>query len=465
MSNSASTARNDLVQILSHANGTFDVLYNVPEHYENGWGNLVLAVLTGVCTHIANQHNDTEDACYYRDASDLVRARKFMDEVAVRFPKFGLSMILSESFSSCSIKSGVLDLELFADIDLVDFSMSIQSILLSGSVLTNPVENSRGLVTVTAKFGEEVFKVRLTGFIPKAIAEVLRKPYEYVRNTTRESFQRVEQGNVKPARTSRGWVQKQIQTEVIGMISEVAGMIGALNDIQNRLVCINRTLQSAESQQQGQALTDASRQSVSKTRQELHQGNMQSVQQEQNQQRRQFVKNQTQQRHHGNDDSSVTAGSDNKTVTIPVLTRLDQEQQELVRQKRDRLKNMAPEQQRQELKKDLQNLQQHASDLRVNLTLNNEVARAPTASTETSTINIPVLPRKPKSTPRHSTGEDQVRHAFGDKLLAALKGRDDGPSEQELVEIDVLKDVPVVEVRGIDMVDPVQDTVFVQNPV
>lgn len=468
MSNSTSTARNDLVQILSHANGTFDVLYNVPEHYESGWGNLVLAVLTGVCTHIANKDGIVEDACHYRDVSDLVRARKFMEEVAVRVPTLSLFRDLTENFSTRPIKSGVLDLGLLADFDLEDFSMSIQSILLSGSVLTNPVENSRGLVTVTAKFGEEIFKVRLTGFIPKAIAEVLRRPYEYVTNICSGRLQDLEQGNTKPVRTSRGLAQKQVQAEIDGMISEVAGMIGALNDIQRRLTGINTAFRNTESQQQSQTPTDASRQSSSKTRRELHQGNMQSVQQQQSQQQRQFVKSQMPQRHHGNDDSSVAAGSDDKTVTIPVLTRSDQEQQESVSEKRDRLQKMTHAQQRQELKKDLQNLREKAVDLQTNLSSaekQGEGEQHEHSKSASPVICIPVLPRKPKSAPRHSTGEDQVRHAFGDKLLAALKGRNDGPSDQELVEIDALKDAPVVEVAGINMVDPVQDTVFAEQRV
>lgn len=181
-----------VVRITTHVNGTFDVMYR-PPHWtgqDETWGQMIVMILAGVVTSLRTRNAQIDGVCHYKDPSDNLRAEVFLSNLAAAFPEFTPLTAISQWDSAFSaITDGVCGaslitindgMQLMSQARFRQLEESFQSILVSGSVIHNGAENASGLVTVAAKFGEKIFKVRLTGKIPQRIAEVLRMPYDIV---------------------------------------------------------------------------------------------------------------------------------------------------------------------------------------------------------------------------------------------------------------------------------------------
>jgi hypothetical protein len=231
-----------LVRVSTHVNGTFDVLYKTPQVSVPVWDHMILAVLHGVIMALSNDGSKPESICRYKDPADTSRAATFMVAALREFPEFayekvadlgdGLARVLGDTYAAMSTDRKN------------QLATTIQSILVSGSVLKNEIDQASGLVTVAAQFDDKVLKVRLTGKIPAGIAGTLRVPYDVVTERTKQTFYRERTNNAPRDKVGRlenkkpwelGVKAAGQENENKGVKEELEQLMGELNQVQQRV--------------------------------------------------------------------------------------------------------------------------------------------------------------------------------------------------------------------------------------
>lgn len=217
-----------LVRVSTHVNGTFDVLYKTPQVSVPVWDHMVLAVLHGVIMALSNDGNKPESICRYKDPADTSRAATFMTALMGEFPEFGYEKVLDLGDGLARVLGGTYS-AMSAE-RKNQLSATFQSILVSGSVLKNEIDQASGLVTMAAQFGEKVLKVRLTGKIPVGIAGTLRVPYQAIQNNTATRSARVYNNS-----TRKPVVKEQSKIEPSNSYENLKQDLTALLDTATRL--------------------------------------------------------------------------------------------------------------------------------------------------------------------------------------------------------------------------------------
>jgi hypothetical protein len=416
--NAAGSQPQELVQILRHANGSFDVLYNQPPEYHPGWMDQIVAVLRGVVMSVVNRDNLNENACHYRDGADYNRAVVFLNQMHESFPELQeLQELLKDPRYSDLMDFFTPITYLLSSMSqsrLEQFCASFQTILLSSSTVANDVSSARGLVTVTALFGGKPVKVRLTGKIPGSIAGVLRTPYWFVVGNNQGNRSSVKNDRQTPSREAFKEDLKTLRDTAVSTYNKLSAESGLMlthaqvGSLRSKLLAavdsFMKEVQTANvhedvnQQQREHSHADDFRQSVKKT----HETDV--ARNQNNQERR----------------KKEVRGYQKKVENISTETQQQQPEQKVY--PRGQTPSIV-----------------HSDDFgytaQVDATVENQhrdggvVADTVTVMAENGHIaEVPVKPKRVKN--------DGVKSAFADKLASALKLRSDSPSEQELVALD-----------------------------
>jgi hypothetical protein len=271
------TDRSGAVQVLAHANGTFDVCYNKPTVYHPGWESLVVAILRGVVASVINKNGTLEDVCHYRDTADYTRAITFLKQMTAEFPELDVLckaeyVEVSPDDNNPADTTDHHDLIVSILYKMVDerrekFSNAFQTILLSSSVVTGIGDSTRGLITVTAAFCEEVLKVRLTGKITKNIAGILKSPYNIVKDGIIREMDKSQMDSSKKVREPRQVRESSNTANNIAQVQSPQIKSDYRTDLIRIRDQVNAIISKLEEGQQYQEQSHAAdfRQSVKKT--------------------------------------------------------------------------------------------------------------------------------------------------------------------------------------------------------
>lgn len=437
----------ELVQILRHANGSFDVLYNQPPNDvpEAGWMYQVVAVLRGVVMSVVNRDNNNESACHYRDGADYNRAVVFLNQMHESFPEL-------QELQELLVDPNYSDLMDFYDpiVNLLrsmsqsrraQFCASFQTILLSSSVVTNNVGVARGLVTVTALFGEKQVKVRLTGKIPEGIAEVLRAPYWFVVGDNRNSRSPVKNDRQSPNREAFKQDLKALRDTAVSTYNKLSAESGLMlthaqvGSLRSKLLAavdsfmkeVQTTTAHEDTGQQQQKAQPRDRKpavtSQDQTR-KVEQQRRQSGTSSNKMHRLAQEQQQLNDAETANQGTAIGAGTYPRGQT-PVLVNIDDagyvsdsklaENTVLYRVNKSPIRTVTP------ANEDATVEHQHRD-------IGGTADTATLMPENGHVVEVPVKPKRVKN--------DGVKSAFADKLASALKLRGDSPSEQELVTLD-----------------------------